>query len=132
MNNQEAKEKAIREAYGDLWETVKSDVNTTGWCTLFIMYVHDDNTDIDVVRDHIRHDPIKWRPKSLRGINSNNGWNRIDGLDSLPRGNCIYTVLGKSGNIEEWSFTGGDNCIAIWLEYFTHWRPLVELPKPIY
>lgn len=26
----------------------------------------------------------------------------------------------------------GETRRALWLEYFTHWRPVIELPMPIY
>lgn len=125
LTNQEAKEKAIREAYGDLWGSVKDHVNKWGWCSLVIGYAHDHNSDIDLTHGAV----FKWRPKSLINIAINNGWHRIDGPETLPDTAGTYTVLGKSGKIEAWHYNGND---AFWLEYFTHWRPIKELPLPIY
>lgn len=61
----------------------------------------------------------------------NNGWNRIDGPDSLPEPGS-YLVLNKEGKIEEYSYSGHYRSRNVWLEYFTHWREKFEIPKPIY
>lgn len=62
----------------------------------------------------------------------NLGWHRISGPDDLPKEKGKYTVLNESGEIETWEFTGHFRNKNIWLGYFTHWRPLVEMPRPIY
>lgn len=65
-------------------------------------------------------------------INDNNGWTKINSPDDLPKEKGSYTVFNKDGKIETWTWTGHFRNRNVWLEYFTHWRPVEEIPKPIY
>jgi len=140
MTNQEAKEKAIREAYAKhklpeyLLESVSMENGTIVTHDRGARgYPHRQHKALSGMVGTGKRKELTWvMPPSIVGVVNNNGWNRIDGPDALPSTRGQYTVLGKSGKIEEWTFTGGPQNIDFWLEYFTHWRPVVELPRPIY
>ena len=142
MTNEEAKEKAIREAWeaeGFKWEQVSKYLNEHGD---IVLPTPDLKGKIDgyaeAFRDRrligitLRDDGLWLQLQRLNGIVFNNGWTRIDGPDTLPKSEGNYIVLGKSGNTEKWPYFDKKHSEQFWLEYFTHWRPVVELPKPIY
>ncbi|WP_262246979.1 hypothetical protein [Parapedobacter soli] len=142
MTNKEAKQKAIREAWeaeGFIWNEVSQYLDEFGDMTLQNPELKAKITGYDsaVSRRALKGITLTgnglWlRLERLIGVSNNNGWNRIDGPDTLPSNIGQYTVLGKSGKIEKWSFFSSPPHIDFWLEYFTHWRTVVELPKPIY
>lgn len=131
LTNQEAKEKAIREAWSDLWVYINANQKARFQAKMFDGFVFPTYLPASINQSGLefRHKMNIVRPKALSGIEGNNGWNRIDGANTLPPAAGTYTVLGKSGKIEAWHYNGND---AFWLEYFTHWRPIKELPLPIY
>lgn len=81
----------------------------------------------------------KFRPKSLQGIENNNGWVKIESEEDLPKNNgsyftktnyCketierYYPIFTKSTSIEDerkW-----------WLENITHYQPIVKPNNPLY
>lgn len=134
MNNQEAKEKAIRDAWGELWVYIEANSKAKAQAYMFDGFIFPTHlpASIDQTNLEYRHKAGIVRPMSLAGMETNNGWVRIDGPDALPKQEGQYLVLGKSGLIEEWQCPDNDGVRALWLEYFTHWRPIVELPMPIY
>ena len=76
MTNLEAKQEAIKKAYGEYWEAVKDFVDENGWIDFLediqrIMYFFHDSDNIEVFKS-------TWRPKSLQGIENNNGWIKIE------------------------------------------------------
>lgn len=76
-----AKEKAIREAYGEYWESVKDFVIENGWCTVRKHILFD-----KIIKDiEIEIQGYQWRPKSLQEIENNNGWIKIESEDDLPK-----------------------------------------------
>jgi len=97
--NETSKQKAIREAYG--LEYIHSDIN--GWMK-YGMYVPNDlgfdNDEID------RHgDMFLWRPKSLQGIENNNGWVKIENEADLPKESCdLFIIRNNKIEIANYSF----------------------------
>ncbi|MGS4345062.1 hypothetical protein ACKUSY_05510 [Myroides odoratus] len=75
----------------------------------------------------------KIRPKSLQGIEDNNGWIRIESKDDLPIDNGgSYMVCEKGIPREEYqmpreSLAKGWSCGVI-----THYKPIVKHKKPLY
>lgn len=125
-----AKEEKIREAYGEYWESVKEYIIDNGWCT---------------VRRHILFDKIiknieieiggyQWRPKSLQGIEKNNGWIKIESEGDLPKDeldcffikdSLIYTGLWD--NRLKRFYSGSE-----WITKITHYQPIQKPKQPIY
>lgn len=132
-----AKAEAIRKAYGEYWERFHTEIQEEviqldGWLDwlslndldigeLFFKIFNDIDIDFD-------YDKERLRPKSLKGIETNNGWQRIDSEEDLPR----HKVWLTDGN-RIWDghlFTAFSdermNTMA------TDWQPIVKPEKPIY
>ena len=133
MTNLEAKQEAIKNAYGEHWEYLKNFINEEG---VFI-------GDTDMISDKLFGE---WafiglakainseelisgsRPKSLKGIENNNGWIRIESEADLPKeeGNQYFVFI--KGNIEIGFYFKGTHQLQ-WLMHVTHYQP-IEKPKP--
>ena len=127
------KEEKIAEAYGEHWETVKDYVNENGWCPAerygeFITGL--DNMEIgqkDVQSfKHPKATTFMIRPISLRGIETNNGWETI-GTDKKIPGEDVW-LLDKHGNMRVSEF---GEFIPL-NHHYTHYQPIIKPQKPIY
>ena len=125
MTNLEAKQEAIKNAYGECWEKVKDYVDNDGWINNSIpkfTFGQLKNLDLEYKND------VFFRPKSLQGIENNNGWIKIESEADLPNNEkvWIYTsnnrVLISSKAVLNWVLKNPDNKI-------THYQP-IEKPKP--
>lgn len=75
------KEEKIQEAYGDHWdnfiyEAKKCAWNNNGWISQLIAHAPE-GIELDF-------DRYTYRPKSLRGIEHNHGWRKIESDEDLP------------------------------------------------
>lgn len=114
-------EEIIREAYGEHYDKFKDSIDENGW-------TEDAIYDFLVCEWH----PDKWgkaRPKSLAGLENNNGWTKIEDIEKVPTEKCwIY---------KEWS---GDLFIGFFYNEYgynahkdaTHYQPIVKPKPPIY
>ena len=98
MTNLEAKQEAIKKAYGEYWELVKDLVRTDGSLSEPVWI----GSDIDI--DYDDFSTGYFRPKSLKGIENNNGWIRIESEADLPekefyKGYHTYPVNFKCNSI---------------------------------
>lgn len=82
---------------------------------------------------------INWRPKSLKGIENNNGWIKIESEDDLPKDiiNCfVFTQIGIFVNTPviynpiRNVFSDGINFL-FWKK-FSHYHPIQKPEPPIY
>lgn len=73
-----------------------------------------------------------YRPKSLQGIENNNGWQRIESEKDLPSGDMDVFVLINSKIESDYYLVHHNNFKYFnWYEC-THWQPIVKPEKPIY
>lgn len=94
MNNLEAKQEAIKKAYGEYWENVKDYVDGNGWIKCKDIHYH---KDLGLMRDQIHYidngkewdnfEIISWRIPILQGIENNNGW-----IDGIPKEKGWYFI----------------------------------------
>ena len=123
MTNLEAKQEAIKKAYGENY--IHADIN--GWIR-FGMYVP---TDLGIEN----YDDIDgfWRCKSLQGIENNNGWIKIESETDLPKEGIHHSILLDSDCIN--GYRNYD--VIVFYEVnsryrkkeISHYRP-IEKPKP--
>lgn len=121
------KHEKIIEAYGEHWEKVKNFVDDDGWCNSFW-----DICEINKGYTKPKSFGTKWRPKSLQGIENNNGWIKIESEADLPKDSTNY-----------WTVTKFDKEPKIrWFNRFfneyekdgkvTHYQPIIKPLPPIY
>lgn len=133
MNNLEAKQEAIKNAYSEYWEAVKDFVDENGWIDFLediqrIMYFFNDSDNIEVFKS-------TWRPKSLQGIENNNGWIKIESEDDFPKNDMyVYIIFNKKVNIA--FLCNGEfynpNKVKYYKKGVTHYKPIEESNPPIY
>lgn len=125
------KKEVIRKAYGEHWDKLKDYIDENGWLTVN-SYRHN---GIDAMyRD--THDfkgglePYYIRPKSLQGIENNNGWFSIE-EHGLPKKDGTYRIILKSGFKEYFGFMK-EAANFIWRTEITHYKPIQEEKLPHY
>ena len=131
MTNLEAKQEAIKKAYGEYWEAVKDFVDENGWIDFLediqrIMYFFNDSDNIEVFKS-------TWRPKSLQAIENNNGWIKIESEADLPKEGIHHSILLDSDCIN--GYINYD--VIVFYEVnsryrkkeISHYQP-IEKPKP--
>ncbi len=124
MNNLEAKQEAVKNAYGEYWEIVKDYVDENGWASYPNVQKHDYNFG----KLEFKDDCTFLRPESLQGIENNNGWVKIENEADLPNNEKVWIctsnnrVLISSKAVLNWFLKNPDNKI-------THYQP-IEKPKP--
>jgi len=135
MTNEQLKKQAIQQAYGEYWEATIKFVDENGW------YSMPNGKRTEAFYDFLGRCDMRreldFRPKSLKGIESNNGWTRIEQDGSNLPGNGKFKVGMKfyDSNIfseEESIYDYIEVLNAYSMGLCTHYRPVVEHPKPVY
>lgn len=72
---------------------------------------------------------VKIRPKSLQGIENNNGWIKIESEEDLPKENSIFWTLRHGSTVPLYKEVFNDLDVNYWLKTYTHYQP-IEKPKP--
>lgn len=73
----------------------------------------------------------KWRPKSLQGIENNNGWIKIESENDLPKEKCKIWV--RSLEFKEIVIINFTNSFFTPIhQTCTHWQPITTPKLPIY
>lgn len=115
------KEEKIKEVYGIYYNQCKPDLN--GYCLLnswsfpFTEWV-DKGFGYNI-------------PKSLQGIENNNGWIKINEENDLPIEQMeYYWVIGENYSIHQVIFHEGIK--DIWLSRYSHYQPIIKPKKPIF
>ena len=77
------KEEKIKECWGSLWGEVKSHIDENGFVSEGVLMPDNfcRNNDVQYIAPNFEY----WRPKSLSGIENNNGWIKIESEDDLPK-----------------------------------------------
>ena len=131
------KQQAIQEAYGEHWGIVKNYVDENGWCELNVSQKEPINNFANHGKTEWK--PINnrgcWRPKSLQGIENNNGWIKIESEDDLPKEEIDVHFIFENNTGRFQTFGVWDNKIksfysgALKISNVTHYQP-IEKPKP--
>jgi len=80
----------------------------------------------------------KFRPKSLNGIENNNGWIKIESESDLPKGNGTFWILDKVLGVRSGEWKQAPNEIEhkkaceFWIKRATHYQPIIKPQPPIY
>lgn len=95
------KEEVIKEAYIEYWEQLSDSakfhaLNNNGWLHYnHILFAN--GTLLDCIEMDCLSNIDTFRPKSLQGIENNNGWIRIESEANLPKETGYYHVINKKG-----------------------------------
>ena len=135
MKNLEAKQEAIKNAYGEYWEQVKDYVNENGWCDVSkYSKIKDIEPEFSDIENKIG--VFDMRPKSLQGIENNNGWIKIQSEADLPKERMHEVIL-----LDEECMEGYRNYdVIVFYEVnsrfrkkeISHYKPIEKSKVPIY
>ena len=127
MTNLEAKQEAIKNAYWEYWENVKDYVDNDGWINNSIpkfTFGQLKNLDLEYKND------IFFRPKSLKGIENNTGWIKIESEDDLPKESFNYWIFQSDLRaVTMKDFYDNKKYYGV---KATHYQPIVKPKPPIY
>lgn len=134
------KQDKIKEAYGGLIDLNLLDEN--GWA----IYGCEDFSESGIepfgeyeTKNHIAG-VYNWRPKSLKGIENNNGWIKIESENNLPKQTNNLWLLANDGSLilGKWCIfqkifktTSGNNFDTDGV-FFTHYQPIIKPDLPLY
>lgn len=129
--NEEAKQEAIKKAYGEHWDKVKHCIDGDGY--FHIDEVEDTGLDYDTLD---RKGSSRFRPNSLSGIENNQGWIRIepDGSNLPTKKGSYKCVKSEDGLIIEMNFYPDDKKWYYGLKLMkpSHYKPIEKELPPIY
>lgn len=121
----------IKEAYGECWDNLilnnqSNALSNNGYLPSGVFNYISCSIELE-------HTDEYSRPKSLQGIEDNNGWIKIESEDDLPKENNEYywTITENDKDIKERWFNKFFN------EYegegkVTHYQPIIKPKPPIY
>jgi len=129
----EAKQKAIKEAYGEYYESLENYINESG---VFVGETYLISDELFEKWDFIASTPpigkgkliSGSRPKELRGIENNNGWIKIESESDLPKEDCDCYIEHKDGSILIDKYS-----IDFEMFNFNYWRHIIayqQIVKP--
>jgi len=132
MNNQEAKQEAIKKAWGNNYELVKHYLEAKGF------FINNDKLSYLTIGIDLSGIEMEWignyyRPIVLKGISDNNGWIRIEPDGSnLPDDAFKECYKGYifDGTIE--NFTANRLIRNFKSNRITHYKPITPELKPIF
>ena len=76
---------------------------------------------------------IAIRPASLKHMEHNRGWIKIECAEDLPKESGTFWIVDKSNSIEICRFVSDDEAyMRIWSTQFTHYQPVIEPSQPLY
>lgn len=130
----EQNKEAIRKAWGVYFEhfgehETKHSLENDGFCyvpsiTLGLILRKYGEDWLEVNKD------LKYRPKSLQGIETNNGWIKIESEEDLPNTGIYWVIRKGSETPIRAEIDINDNFHkAVWIAVYTHYQP-IEKPKP--
>lgn len=129
-----SKEELIKEAYGEYWNNLKQAIDSNGWIEISWMQENEVNIDFDLKTNYengMGQDLA--RPKSLQGIENNNGWVKILSEDDLPKeDNVGYMVCKNTDMLFNTSITKSTVIYLYNTGKITHYQPIAKPQPPLY
>lgn len=127
------------EEAGFIWEEIKFIVNPNGGLQLQHPSLKTTLTGYAKAHDKgflkgydFDGNGLKVWNKLLDGVEHNNGWNQIEEKGN-PEASGVYLCIDDDFEKEVKMFFNGSSFLHNgWVQEPTHWRPIVEIPKPLY
>ncbi|MGV0964927.1 hypothetical protein [Empedobacter falsenii] len=126
-----SKEEKIKEAWGEYWNKLPNEVQEKALKNNgFVSQYFEDLLTIDKRERKL----FEIRPKSLQGIETNNGWVKVESEDDLPKEEGFYLVFNKIHKAIEVDYINYDNESheERWIEFNSHYQPIEKPKQPIY
>jgi len=90
----------------------------------------------DIQFEQIGHGKIRYRPYSLKGLEHNNNWIKIESVHDLPKENGLYfvsfTLKGELNSTNFRDFHVGTEDSNFWMANYSHYQPIKMPETPIY
>ncbi len=138
-----AKQKVIKKAWGELFDSFTEEdkkfiISENGYLVHDdFMFIYNDYllwNDIELIKNPFTNH--LYRPKSLQGIENNNGWIKIESEDDLPKETIECRTCFYDGKNYIKGNTGERNAKQLWNAYesiqITHYQPIEKQKPPIY
>ena len=132
------KQEKIKEAWiesGFIWDQIKGLINENGWMSLDSPELKKTLTGYSNAVSECLIKGVGFSGKnfmvvleSLKGIDDNNGWQKIESEDDLPKKEGVYLFQHKDGATYHLTYSPGFSSIIS----CTHWKPIVKDLPPIY
>ena len=122
-----SKQDVIKEAWGVHFSI---DVDENGFRISNVGSLGWDSKYFDIVE--IGKFEYSIRPKSIRGIETNNFWIKIESEADLPKESDNYWVRYKNGTYSMASYVPNSLFIKDWISKYTHYQTITKPLKPIY
>jgi len=129
-----SKEEKIKEAWGEYWNKLPNEVQEKALKNNgFVSQYFEDLLTIDKRERKL----FEIRPKSLQGIETNNGWIKIESEEDLPKDSAYYWIVTNSKNIHlteyEVDFKQFFTKDYAYNDYeITHYQQIEKPKSPIY
>lgn len=133
--NEEAKQEAIKAAYGENWDKWEHLIDSDGW--LETEPLSEEEYLLTIAYDGYDFTSCK-RPSSLRELDDNRGWTRIEPDGSnLPTDDTLKYKTGFFASTGKFIFMDHPHTIEQVKYDFeengnTHYKPIIEDKPPIY
>lgn len=130
------KQEKIQEAYGEYWDLVKDFIDENGFChkRRKIMFAEIEKS-IEIVKDH-PNNLYPFRPKSLQGIEDNNGWIKIENNEVILNDREWYFTeemnVGSKISVLQYCLKSKGFLFMGSKQWITHYQPIQKPKPPIY
>jgi len=124
------KEEVIKSAWGEKWNDLPTGVQITALKNNgYVSQYFEDLLEIDERERKV----FEIRPKSLSGIEDNNGWTKIESEEDLPKEDGDYHVRLHIGRIETFHYKCDEAYSPNYFEsHVSHYQPIIKPEPPLY
>lgn len=142
------KEEVIKESYLEYWEQLPKEAQEQALTNNGFIHpkylVNEKGTLLDCIDferktfldfDEVDNTVLVFRPIALQGIETNNGWIKLESEDDFPEDNVTCLIIDKNFGIISGKWINAPTekqqveAKKYWLENATHYQP-IEKPKP--
>lgn len=124
------KEEKIQEEYGEHWKLFNGSakqcaLKNDGWINPILEHPPK-NLELEF------GDKFIFRPKSLQGIEDNNGWTKIESKEDLLKENWTNCRVISRENGVEYLYHFSIEISDYWLKNFSHYRKIEDFKNPLF
>ena len=131
-----AKFETIKNAYGRFYNSEKYHYSINGW-TDPESYSYEEMYEM-MQEIEIEFGEHRCRPKSLQGIEDNNGWIKVENEKDLPKQECHCWIIDKYNGIVTGLWKQAPNeehhkkACEYWVKRVSHYKIISKPEPPIY